>query len=56
MTAGPFVGQMLDFTNRFYRLTFMFSCTMATVGVVLGLIVHTKFMKLGGPNGYVAPE
>jgi MFS family permease len=56
MTAGPFVGQMLDFTNRFYRLTFMFSCTMATVGVVLGLIVHAKFIKLGGPNGYVAPE
>ena len=56
MMAGPLIGQAIDFTHRFYRLTFMASCGFATLGLALGLIVHTKFMKRGGPTGYVAPE
>ena len=56
MTAGPLIGQALDFTHRFYRLTFMASCGLTVLGLGLGLVVHSKFMKLGGPNQYVAPE
>ena len=56
MTAGPSIGRALDLTHRFYRLTFMTSCGLAILALVLGLIVHAKFMKLGGPKDYIAPE
>jgi len=56
MTAGPVIGQALDFTHRFYRLTFMASCTLSVVGLAVGLVVHSKFMKFGGPKHYIAPE
>ena len=55
MTAGPIVGQLIDFTQKFYRLTFIASSTLAFLAIFIGLIVHAKFMKLGGPKGYVPP-
>jgi len=55
MTAGPIVGHLIDFTQKFYRLTFIASSSLAFLAVLLGLIVHTKFMKLGGPKGYTPP-
>ena len=55
MTAGPIVGHLIDFTQKFYRLTFIASSSLAFVAVLLGLIVHAKFMKLGGPKGYTPP-
>ena len=55
MTFGPTVGHLIDFTQKFYRLTFIASSTLAFLAVILGLIVHSKFMKLGGPKEYVAP-
>ena len=55
MTAGPIVGKLIDFTNKFYQLTFIASSTLAFLAIIIGLIVHAKFMKLGGPNEYVPP-
>jgi len=55
MTAGPIVGHLIDFTQKFYRLTFIASSSLAFLAVILGVIVHTKFMKLGGPKGYTPP-
>jgi MFS family permease len=55
MTAGPIVGQLIDLTNKFYQLTFIASSTMAFLAIIIGLIVHSKFMKLGGPKDYVPP-
>jgi hypothetical protein len=55
MTAGPIVGHLIDFTQKFYRLTFIASSSLAFLAVLLGLIVHAKFMKLGGPKGYTPP-
>jgi len=55
MTAGPIVGHLIDFTQKFYRLTFIASSTLAFLAVILGVIVHAKFMKLGGPKGYTPP-
>jgi hypothetical protein len=55
MTAGPIVGQLIDFTQKFYRLTFIASSTLAFLAIFIGLIVHAKFMKLGGPKDYVPP-
>ena len=55
MTAGPIVGQLIDFTKKFYQLTFIASSTLAFLAIFIGLIVHAKFMKLGGPKDYVPP-
>lgn len=55
MLFGPCVGQLLDFTGRFYRLTFIASSLLAFSAVILGMVVHAKFMKLGGPKGYQPP-
>jgi len=55
MTAGPIVGQLIDLTNKFYQLTFIASSTIAFLAIIIGLIVHSKFMKLGGPKDYVPP-
>jgi hypothetical protein len=56
MTAGPIVGKLIDFTNKFYQLTFIASSTLAFLAIFIGLIVHSKFMKLGGPTGYTPPS
>jgi len=56
MTFGPIVGQLIDFTHKFYRLTFIASSTLAFVALILGLVVHAKFMKLGGPENYTPPS
>ena len=56
MMAGPLVGKSIDLTHQYYRLTFAFSCGFSFLGLILGLVVYAKFMKLGGPKGYVAPE
>ena len=55
MTAGPIVGKLIDFTNKFYQLTFIASSTLAFLAILVGLVVHAKFMKLGGPKDYVPP-
>jgi len=55
MTAGPIIGKLIDFTNKFYQLTFTASSTLAFLAIIIGLIVHAKFMKLGGPKDYVPP-
>jgi hypothetical protein len=55
MTAGPIVGKLIDFTNKFYQLTFIASSSLAFLAIIVGLIVHAKFMKLGGPKDYVPP-
>ncbi len=55
MTAGPIVGKLIDFTNKFYQLTFVASSTLAFLAILVGLIVHSKFMKLGGPKSYIPP-
>jgi hypothetical protein len=55
MTFGPIVVHLIDFTGKYYRLTFIASSSLAFLAVILGLIVHAKFMKLGGPNGYTPP-
>jgi len=31
-------------------------CALATLALLLMLVVHKRFMALGGPQQYVAPE
>lgn len=52
----PAVGLWLDATGNVYRYTFAGSAVLAGFGIVAFLVVHRRFMALGGPRGYVPPE
>jgi len=49
-------GAFLDHMHHVYRHIFDISCGIAVVSVILGVALHGKFMALGGPKNYVAPE
>lgn len=55
MGAGPIMGQILDRTNHNYRLTFVAGLIIACVSVMLLVVLHHKFMAMGGPGKYIAP-
>ena len=51
----PGVGAILDKSGHNYRLTFVASGTLATIGLVALIVAHQKFTKMGGPKAYTAP-
>jgi MFS family permease len=53
---GPVVGAILDHLHHDYRYTFYMSFLLTIVAILCGLVLHTKFMALGGPQNYVAPQ
>ena len=56
MAVVPLLGVILDAAHHNYRLTF-YMCTVLTVAALATyLYVHVRFMALGGPENYVAPE
>ncbi|MEZ5277345.1 MAG: MFS transporter [Opitutaceae bacterium] len=52
----PTVGLILDASGHQYRLTFLMGGILASTGLLILLVVHHKFMKLGGPKNYKAPH
>lgn len=56
MAIGPVVGGVIDLTGNAYHHTFTIGCVVAVLALLLSFAVHTQFMRLGGPKGYVAPE
>jgi MFS family permease len=56
LVMPPLVGALLDFTGHAYRYTFVIGGVLALVGLASLTVVYYKFMRLGGPRGYVAPE
>jgi len=56
MLVGPVMGYFLDLSGHDYRHAYTASGILAVLSLLTGLVVHAKFMKLGGPKGYVAPE
>lgn len=56
LSTVPLVGYFLDHCGHVYRYTYTISGVLALLGFLTLLVVHAKFMKLGGPKGYVAPE
>jgi len=56
MTLAPLVGLVIDQTGGVFRYCFGIGGGMAVVALAAGWHVHRKFMQLGGPRGYVAPE
>lgn len=56
LVMPPLVGLLLDYTGHVYRYTFVIGAGLALAGLAALLVVHRKFMKLGGPKNYIAPE
>jgi len=56
MTLAPVSGFLLDHFHQDYRYTFFMGFGLSIIGLLGCLIVHGKFMALGGPSNYVAPE
>jgi MFS family permease len=53
---SPLIGRALDFSGHIYRLTIFMGASMAFAATVNLLVLHRKFIALGGVNNYVAPE
>ena len=53
---GPAMGWLLDVLGHDYRYTFAVGGVIAVLAFGATLVVHRRFMALGGPIGYVAPE
>ncbi len=56
IAVAPSVGFLLDQAHHQYRYTFLIGFWVSVLGVVLLAILHSKFMALGGPKAYSAPE
>ncbi len=55
MVIGPAMGALVDLTGRNYRYTFVIGALLALVALIAAWQVYVRFMRLGGPRGYVAP-
>jgi MFS family permease len=56
MLLPPTMGFLLDRSGHNYRITFLASGVLASLGLVALVVVYHKFMQLGGPKNYVAPH
>jgi MFS family permease len=52
----PLLGTFLDYTHHDYRYTFLAGLVLAAAAVVAYLILYRRFLALGGPAHYRAPE
>jgi hypothetical protein len=55
MVYAIVIGRYFDWRGPVYHQTYAIGCGMALAGAATMLIVHSYFMKLGGPKNYVAP-
>lgn len=56
MLLAPACGFVLDRLHHDYRHTYFMGFALAIAGLTGLVVLHGKFMKLGGPANYVAPE
>lgn len=54
--ASPLVGALLDWLGRDYSYTFGLSSLLAVISLFVGVRMFRRFLALGGPGHYVAPE
>ncbi len=55
MAIAPLMGLLIDNTGGIYRYTFVVGAGFVVSTLFLGIYVYIKFMRYGGPKGYVAP-
>jgi MFS family permease len=56
VASGMLLGKLLDWLGHDYRYTFGLGCLVGLLALAVSLVVYRRFMALGGPRGYVAPE
>ncbi len=54
--VAPVSGRILDLTGHEYRYTFFMSGGIGAVGLLAAAVLYRKFLALGGPGNYRAPE
>jgi len=55
MAMGPVLGALLDGLGGDYRYVFLAGSVLAIGSLVLGVVIHVQWKKLGGKAAYVAP-
>ncbi len=56
IVLAPLAGRFLDHVHHDYRYTFFMGFGLTILGLIGCLVLHRKFMALGGPERYVAPK
>ncbi len=56
MLVGPILGRLLDNSGHNYIQIFAAGFILMALALAAGLPAYLKFLALGGPSGYVAPE
>jgi len=56
MILGPLTGSIIDGSGNRYRYTFAIGCGLSLLALAAACYVHGRFMKLGGPKHYMAPD
>jgi MFS family permease len=56
MLIGMASGIFLDGVNHQYRYTFFMGLVISIMSVLASLVLYRKFLQMGGPAHYVAPE
>jgi len=52
---APALGVFLDQTHHTYRYIYYVGLVIGALGLLANLVLHHKFVALGGPRNYVAP-
>jgi MFS family permease len=55
MALAPLVGSLIDVSGKVYRHTFAVGAVLGVLALVAGVVVYSRFTRLGGPRHYVAP-
>ncbi|MFA6286677.1 MAG: MFS transporter [Opitutaceae bacterium] len=55
MTLAPLLGMIIDRSGNTYSYTFVGAVILAVIAIAAAIQVYRKFIRLGGPDNYVAP-
>lgn len=56
MSMALALGFVLDCSHHAYHIIFHVGLGLSIAGIAVGLVLHRKFLALGGPKYYQAPE
>jgi len=49
-------GRFLDRLNHDYRYIYLWACVLISASLIVTFVLYQRFMAMGGPKNYVAPE
>jgi hypothetical protein len=56
MCVSPIMGLIIDATGSAYNYTFLVGGSLAFTALCASVYTYRRFLELGGPGNYVAPE